>query len=242
MSIIERRECPVCSTEGGDLRQERWRECLRCRLWYQFSFERLPELEDLENNVRRNYHTDKKTDDFDIRFEEKRSSHTRRRDVLLKHANLVRSVCELGFGGGILLRLLYESGRYACGIEVVRRYVTHANMAGYEAFWCDVSKRLPSGLTQPVDLVVGSEMMEHVERPVDFLRGARNLVRRRDGLGAFSFAVPDGRSRETFLSSSSELQYWREDSIREVVKRSGWHLFDIKVGSTVAFAWLTVEE
>lgn len=243
---IVRDECPVC----GDpsilyYREKKWAECTSCHLVYLQKFLRLEGMTVLLNDDSDPYFTDNKIDGFDLEFNKKRSAFVRRIDKMLRHAKGGESVCEVGFGGGSMLKLLFQKGyRNLSGIEIIQRYVDHVKMKmpNIAAFWGDVSitqgderDTFPSELANSVGIVLGSEMLEHVERPVDFLKGAKRLLKS-GGMAVFSFAVADGRDR----LSSSEWQYWGKPSIKKAAELAGWDVFDIRKpeADTVGFVWL----
>ena len=231
--LIVRDNCPVCGGVGGEVRERLWKTCKDGRLVYQNLFTRLPEMEDLLAGIRRSFRTDKKINDGEFHFEEKRPSYTRRMKLHTKLAKVDDCVCEVGFGGSLILRLLREEGfQNLFGVEVVERYVLNAVRLGFQVYWKDLSTGVPSYLPL-MDCVFGNEMTEHVERPVDFLKGVR-LITKSGGKAAFSFAVPDGRKK----LSPSEWQYWRKESIELVVKKAGWKIIELKMSSTTGFVWL----
>ena len=175
---IHRHGCPICGCVSSlPYKDTRWCECLSCGLVYLDRFSRLPEVDDLLHGRQHHFFEDKKIEDFKERFDVKRKGFENRLNLYLQFVNFHDKnlkVCEVGFGGGILLKLLLERGyTNVYGIEVVERYCQHARGIGVPTFWADLSNQSQSHLVinHAFDLVIGNEMMEHVESPVDFMKG-----------------------------------------------------------------------
>ena len=241
---VGRLRCPVCEAAGGEVyaRQTHprtgeaiWIDCPTCRLVYQREFLRLAEMTELLAGRPEPYHTDAKIDDYELRFAAKAPGFRRRMKLLTSRRPSGGTIVEVGFGGGLLLRLLTESGQWTrvAGIEVARQYVLHAKRRAMEAYWADVTADPPGALIGQADLVVANEVMEHIEDPVGFLTGARRLLAP-GGMIAASFAIPDAREK----LRSSEWQYWRPRAVETLIERAGLKA-EIHTGMTLATAWMT---
>ncbi|HUU97051.1 MAG TPA: methyltransferase domain-containing protein [Phycisphaerae bacterium] len=228
--ILDRVFCPICGAAGGRLYAQvkhkiapggtaSWVECPGCRLVYQPRLRRLSESVELDAGEARPYNpADKKIQDYEQRWDEKRGGFRKRLERLTEGVADGATVFEVGFGGGLLLRHLTECGRFGriAGVEVASQYVRHATDCGYEAYWADVSDSVPEALQGAADAVVCNEVMEHVERPPDFVRGCLSMLKA-GGIFRASFAIPDHRDR----MSASEWQYWRVESIEALMKALG---------------------
>ena len=93
----------------------------------------------------------------------------------------VESICELGCGNGAMARLLVEEGYDVVGVDASGSGIQIAKTASKGAvFYHDridhgLASRL--GRASSFDLVLSSEVIEHLYRPADFLEAALSLIR-----------------------------------------------------------------
>jgi len=242
---IRREKCPVCGSSdciryNKEVRENPrktsgfW-ECQECKFVYQMDFPRYNQMTNLLNGVSEPF--DINTKDRKIwrcrnEFEIQRPGFKRRRDKATKFVPAPAVVVEVGFGGGNVLCLLKEAGYEAIGIEIAERYVLHAHALGFAAYWADITRGTPEEVKGKADLVIGTEMMEHVESPVEFMKGAVHLLKP-GGRVAFTFATPEQRSTLSY----GEGQYWRPSAVIELFKRAGLDIEDIGVEKMLMFVW-----
>ncbi|MGR9072533.1 MAG: methyltransferase domain-containing protein [Gammaproteobacteria bacterium] len=90
----------------------------------------------------------------------------------------IRSVCELGCGGGWVSNRLAEDGYEVIAVDASESGILAAREAnGQATFYRDLIDRgLASRLGKRFDLVLSSEVIEHLYRPADLLEAARELL------------------------------------------------------------------
>jgi 2-polyprenyl-3-methyl-5-hydroxy-6-metoxy-1,4-benzoquinol methylase len=82
---------------------------------------------------------------------------------------------DIGFGAGALLRAAQEKGWDAHGIETSQAAVEQARRHGLAAAQCGDFLTAPLS-SRPYDVVIMSELVEHLPRPLPFLQRAREVV------------------------------------------------------------------
>jgi SAM-dependent methyltransferase len=80
-----------------------------------------------------------------------------------------RVVCEVGFGGGYVLRGLAQRGAVVSGIEASPAARESARALGVAAEDLHDAERLPARLARPVDLWLFLDSFEHLPEPAAFL-------------------------------------------------------------------------
>jgi SAM-dependent methyltransferase len=137
---------------------------------------------------------------------------------------LPATFAEIGVGTGVysLFTLLQFPTIKGLGVDISKSSLSFATgllqSAGltnsYETQLCDITK---STLPVPPDLVVSVELLEHLEDPVDFLRGIKNLIK--NGGDAFvTAAINAAHADHIYLYSSVtdiEVQF-KESGLRIV--------------------------
>lgn len=96
----------------------------------------------------------------------------------------VRTICDLGCGNGYLARRLAARGFAVLGIDASPTYIEMANAGdsgGRASFMTavidqDLAHRLIES-HPPFDLVVSSDVIEHLYHPLDFLKAAHAILR-----------------------------------------------------------------
>ncbi len=96
-------------------------------------------------------------------------------------------ILEIGCSSGFTLALLKEWGCDCVGLELNQEYVHYARSKGLSVYsrWDD----LRQGEQSPFDLVLHYYVLEHVPRPLEFLRNCFEFVK--EG-GTMLFEVPNG--------------------------------------------------
>lgn len=221
---IERHVCPVCGgkklsffTEGkpgGTTIGEKaiWMECENCGLVFQTDFYRRQWYQDVLDGAIVDRGAYVKDSHLGKELEKRIAGQMEKQEAMTRYMRQGSLVVEVGFGGGVLLKLLTESGNWerVIGIEADRRAVLSAKERGLEVYWADITTKLPD-IKLLADLVIITGVMEHTEQPMKFVAGASALVRD-GGCLAMSFAAPEGRKRLV----GSEWQYWREDAVKRL--------------------------
>ena len=87
-------------------------------------------------------------------------------------------VLDLGVGDGALLKYLIDTvGIDGYGLDISEKAVAFCQSQGLDVGLADVNAPLDSYLTEPVDYVVLSEIIEHIPDPERLLNELRPLVR-----------------------------------------------------------------
>ena len=97
------------------------------------------------------------------------------RGLVLKDA---KTVLDVGCGSGDLARILTSEGRSVSGVDISAVALAHAEPYLKDSFCFDIQNKWPEELTnQRFDLVVVSEVIEHIFMPADFLEKAKTILR-----------------------------------------------------------------
>ena len=94
---------------------------------------------------------------------------------LVKRIHDVRSICDLGCGNGHISGRLSQLGYDVTGVDASASGIRIARKAYPEARF--IQARIDSELTGKFDLVISSDVIEHLYRPSDLLEAARSLMR-----------------------------------------------------------------
>jgi SAM-dependent methyltransferase len=134
------------------------------------------------------------------------------------------SLVELGPGGGQLLREIhvYRPGIRLSGIDLSRTQIDQNRRTLPEVDWhvgnLDV-EGVPADLLGAFDLVVASEIIEHVDRPEVFLRNASALARERTGYLVLS--TQSGLVRETERRVGHR-RHFEPFEMKTLLEQTGW--------------------
>ena len=94
---------------------------------------------------------------------------------LIKRIDGVRSICDLGCGNGHISGRLAALGYDVTGVDASASGILVACNAYPEARF--IEARIDRELTGKFDLVISSDVIEHMYRPSDLLEAARSLLR-----------------------------------------------------------------
>ena len=137
-------------------------------------------------------------------------------------------VCEVGFGGGYVLRGLARRGAVVCGIEASPAARESARALGLAAERLHAAEKLPAQLEPAVDLCLFLDSFEHLPEPAAFLA----WMARSNGHGARALLVaPDAASRSArWLGRAwphklpDHRFHWSRHGLCELWERAGWEL------------------
>lgn len=93
---------------------------------------------------------------------------------LVRRIHGVRSICDLGCGNGHISGRLSKLGYDVTGVDASASGIRIARNAYPEAKF--VHARIDGELTGKFDLVISSDVIEHLYRPSDLLEAARSLL------------------------------------------------------------------
>jgi 2-polyprenyl-3-methyl-5-hydroxy-6-metoxy-1,4-benzoquinol methylase len=133
-------------------------------------------------------------------------------------------VCDLGCGGGQLLREIAERYPRAelCGVDLAETQVAanRREMPGAQFFAMDLDRpaAVPTELLGKCDVIVASELIEHVGNPQQLLRNALSLAR--PG-GRLLLSTQSGPLRETERRVGHQRHFSVED-MRSLLSAAGW--------------------
>lgn len=126
---------------------------------------------------------------------------------LERYARAGMRVVDIGSSSGFTLAPLQEMGCEVVGVEVSTEYAEYARSRGIRTY--DSLDELRAAGEAPFDLVLHYYVLEHVTRPLDFLREALSL---RSDSGRMIFEVPNGNDPLTSLykvPQFEEFYWWR---------------------------------
>lgn len=134
-----------------------------------------------------------------------------------------RVVADLGCGDGLLLEHLTGAGAGSTfvGIDLSPAQIARnrARLPQIEWLCADIgADELPDGLSARFDMVISSEVIEHVDDDRAFLKAARRIAR--PG-GLLMLTTQSGPIRPTEMSVG-HVRHYTADSIRRALDDSGW--------------------
>lgn len=94
---------------------------------------------------------------------------------------------DVGCGYGYLTHLLNRIGHHFVGLEVSESVVNRANEIYGSGYYCSLLDNVDRA-SEPIDLVVALEVIEHIDNPLNLIRQAKRLIR--DG-GNILITTPD---------------------------------------------------
>jgi 2-polyprenyl-3-methyl-5-hydroxy-6-metoxy-1,4-benzoquinol methylase len=98
---------------------------------------------------------------------------------LIKKLNDVRSICDLGCGNGHISGRLAALGYQVTGIDASKSGIQLARRIYPQATFIEaiIDRNLNAGIDSNFDLVISSDVIEHLYRPSDLLEAAQSLLK-----------------------------------------------------------------
>lgn len=137
----------------------------------------------------------------------------------------VGSLVDLGCGGGMLLREIEARlpGVELAGLDLSRRQIEENRHGTSTIRWDVVDLEQPidasTGLVGRWDVVVASEILEHLDEPAAFLRNALRLAA--SGSGRLLLTTQSGPVRETERRVGHR-QHFTRDGLTRLLREAGW--------------------
>jgi 2-polyprenyl-3-methyl-5-hydroxy-6-metoxy-1,4-benzoquinol methylase len=161
-------------------------------------------------------------------------------------------ICELGCGSGWLCHRLAERGYETLGVDLSESGIRAANSAAIERARFShesIDAQLPQrvGMTDPFDLVLSNDVIEHLYRPADLLEAARGMLA--PG-GALLIATPYhgylknfaivalGKADQHFnpLWDGGHIKFFSPETLTQLLEKSGFTVEGFRyVGRFYAF-------
>lgn len=133
------------------------------------------------------------------------------------------SLVDLGCGGGELIRELGQRfrGLPLCGIDLSETQLELNRSSDPQVDWrcADLTREIPDDLHDRFDVVVASEIIEHLDRPARFLENARRLAR--PETGRLLLSTQSGPIRETERRVGHFRHYSRPE-MEGMLRHAGW--------------------
>jgi 2-polyprenyl-3-methyl-5-hydroxy-6-metoxy-1,4-benzoquinol methylase len=134
-------------------------------------------------------------------------------------------IADLGPGGGQLLSEIHarQPGIQLCGIDIaVSQIADNARRLPtieWHAADLDGDDRIPRALWGTFDIVIASELIEHMDHPEALLRNARRLAR--PGTGRLLLSTQSGPLRETERRVGHR-RHWSQAEMQQALIDAGW--------------------
>lgn len=145
--------------------------------------------------------------------------------LVLVREEPVRSLVDLGCGGGMLLREIAARlpGVELAGLDLSRRQIEENRRGGSTIRWEVADLERPSdaaaGLDGRWDVVVASEILEHLDEPAAFLGNALRLAA--PGRGRLFLTTQSGPVRETERRVGHR-QHFTPEVLTLLLREAGW--------------------
>ena len=141
-------------------------------------------------------------------------------------ARQAQSAIEIGCGGCLMLEALAQRGIQVAGIDPSPIAAEAGRRKGVPV----IESFFPPALNlEPVDLVFHSDVLEHVEDPVAFLRSHHTFLAAR---GCVAVAVPDSTESvalgDLSMLMHQHVNYFTQGSLRRVVEDAGFTVLTIE--------------
>lgn len=145
-------------------------------------------------------------------------------------------VLDVGCGNGEFLQAARESGHDVFGIDFSKAAADACEERGIAAVAADFLT-YDFGARAPFDLVTLWDVCEHLERPLDFARRAREILAPGGWLvlkvpcftpRAMWMASHLPRVAGPLLGSPSHIQYFRPEGLTEMLRRAGFRLIQVE--------------
>jgi SAM-dependent methyltransferase len=221
--------CPICTGKASDVGERegyRLARCARCRHLFVVNLPTADALRDLY--AKYSYESSGRLEDVPDFV------HVRLREIAQQCEQFVRfrRMLDVGFGAGASLKAFGEAGWEAYGIEVSRSAVEHARRHGLQRAIEGDFLRAPyeRGF---FDLIVMTEVIEHLVSPIPFLEHATRLLR--PG-GAIYLTTPNGAGVSaqvlgitwSVVSPPEHLNLFSPQSVRIALERAGFDRSDVR--------------
>jgi 2-polyprenyl-3-methyl-5-hydroxy-6-metoxy-1,4-benzoquinol methylase len=237
--------CIACG--GADLRtifRKEGRSYLRCTACRLVTIDPMPAVAELQAYYHRDYERDDGMGTTRAQAKRVMRASARRRLERLKDLAPGPRWLEVGAGSGAFLVEASAAGYRIEGldlstsaVELLRRRGLRAHATSIEDF----------AATEPYDLVVGFDVIEHVREPIAFLRAAHRLLR--PG-GLLVLATPDTRSlicrlmrhRWYHYIPETHLFHFDRHNLSTMLSRLGFHVVLTEPAyKSVSFAYSLVQ-
>lgn len=89
-----------------------------------------------------------------------------------------KTILDIGCGSGYLAKILASEGKIVCGVDISAVALDKAKPYLKNSFCFDIQRDdwPPELMEQKFDLVVASEIIEHIFMPVDFLKKVKTIL------------------------------------------------------------------
>lgn len=148
-----------------------------------------------------------------------------------------KKVLNIGCGRNVFLKKLKESGCSITAIDINDSIIdfTKKVLGIEDAYSCDVFEFIGSYKGEKFDIIIFFEVLEHLERPKEFIANIKNILRED---GAIILSVPN---RERIMPSNVTWDYpphhltrWNTESVRRFFDLSGFSLSRIIISPVSA--------
>jgi len=208
-SKINNFKCIICASNrfiqlAFKVRDSKKHKILECKTCKQLQLFPIPLQSELKKYNDENLQ-DKNVNYFGTISDHRKKSikdTNRRVNFVKKYISKKSKVLEIGSGHGFFLQAIKNEGYQISGIEIskekkrILKKVTNA-----EIFDVDLVKQTPN--IQKVNAIVLFHVLEHIEKPVNFLKNLKNLLRKN---GRIIIEVPN--SDDLFLRENQAYQKW----------------------------------
>jgi len=152
------RNCPACGSKRGRKRgpKHNFEMMITCEACGTLYVERLPDVAEAMDYDAYYTHENLSVSEF---------IHQRVEEIVAGFSGYRKEnrLLEIGFGSGVMLRAAASAGWAAEGVEISRTATEHVRAEGFKVFCGDlVDAQCASGY---FDVVIASELLEHVEDP-----------------------------------------------------------------------------
>lgn len=176
------RECPACLSKNSFRRGEKSDfeilKCAECGSLFTSSFPKVAEEQDYDD-----YYTE-------ANLSVPEFTHRRLDEIVAGFSRYRRTIkfLEIGFGAGSFLEAAKRAEWDVEGVEISQSACEHSRADGFKVFCGELAEaKYPDGA---FDVVVASELMEHVADPVSLLQEVARILR---AGGLFWATTPNAR-------------------------------------------------
>jgi SAM-dependent methyltransferase len=217
---VAERDCPACGATTavsiGDKEGYLVLACRRCACLYVRPEPTSQQLDELYSTY--SYNKDYQVPDF-LQEQARRIVHR------FRPFRRTGSLLDVGCGAGEFLRAAQQQGWDALGLEVSGAAVALVRSKGLSAHEGDF---LSAEIAKNLDVVIMSELIEHLPNPREFLERAFEILR--PG-GLLYMTTPNGRSLSrlvmgldwSVISPPEHLQLFNVSALSRLLRRCGFH-------------------